>query len=107
VIQAPTSEHRRLPVCLVVAIKLEDVELDLRPDVDERQSHARRFLGVTGHGRLEHIPVERMEPVAVVRQHRDMIDPVEQHVPSYPRTSLVSEQPVQNRRNGPAGSFTI
>jgi hypothetical protein len=72
-----SSEHRRLPGGLLVAVELEDVELGVRPDTDERQPHpvARPQLSVDG--RFEHIPVKGDESVGIGGQDRNVVEPVE------------------------------
>src|SRR4051812_25265895 len=83
VVDAATTEHRCLSLCLGVALDLEDVELRTWADPDDR--HARpalipQFGAVARHLSLENLAVERVQPIAVLGQCRDMVEPAQQHV---------------------------
>ena len=80
VVDAAPPEHRYLVVGLGVAFHLEDVELGVRADVDDREAHAwpARLVTVAPDGGVEHLSVEGMEPFAVVGQRGNMIEAVEQ-----------------------------
>ncbi len=75
------AEHRRLAIGLGVAVDLEDVELGVRADVDDRQVHRTR-LGIGRaqvDDRLEDLLVEAVEPRRIVGQRGDVVEAVEQH----------------------------
>jgi hypothetical protein len=71
-----------------VALELEHVELDARSDVDHRQAHPGVAVSQVGW-RIEHVLVERAQPLGVVGQQRHMVDPGEEHV-------VHSAQPVRS-----------
>ena len=74
VVEAPPAEHWRLSVGLGVADDLEDIEHGGRANLNEGEPHA-PVHGVVEHGRVEHVPIEGVEPIRVLSsKHRHVID---------------------------------
>ena len=84
VIDAATAEHRHLAIGFGVADHLEHVELGARPDMDDRHPHRAivgrtRLWSVAEHLRVEHLLVEGLQPLGVVRQDGDVVEPGREH----------------------------
>ena len=81
-VDAAAPEHRGLSLRFAVPVDLEHVELGVRTDVD----HGQAYVGALGclrpvarHGRVEHLLVERVQPLRVLGEDRHVVEPVEQH----------------------------
>ena len=84
VVEPAPPEHRRLAVGLGVADHLEHVELRVRADVDDRHAHLAGVLAggqpvVSPTSALEHLGVERVQPVGVVGEDGHVVEPVGEH----------------------------
>src|SRR5262249_47387502 len=69
--------------------------LGVGADVDEREAHPGPFRHVVRHGRIEDLAVEGVEPVRVAGEHRDVVDPIEQHHSMVPRPPTPLQQAIE------------
>ena len=89
-VDAPAPEQRGLTRRLTVPSTLEDVELGVRPDVDDGEPEARLLGHVVGYRRIEDVAVEGVQAVGVARDDRHMVHAVQQHAQQ--RTASMPEQ---------------
>ena len=82
VVEAPSTEHGRLTVGLVVAFDLEDVQFAPVADVDERELEAGLLLDRPRWRRVEVVCVEPRQAISVMGEDCHVVDAVEQHGPS-------------------------
>jgi hypothetical protein len=82
VVEATPTKHRSLTICLGVAFDLEDVELGPFTDLDDgksRTASVRKFGAVSKNLGIEDVFVEGVQSGRVVRDHRNVVEALEQH----------------------------
>ena len=78
-VETAALEHRHLAIGLGVAVDLEHVEFGVRADVDHCEAHSLRGRRLDHRRRIEHLLVEREQPIDVVREEPHVVQAIEQH----------------------------
>src|SRR5579884_1282457 len=78
-VDSAATEHGALPLCLSVAVDLEQVDLGVVTDPNEREPSLVAHRLCAGHLGTEDFCVEGDEPLGVRSKDRDVVKAVEEH----------------------------